>query len=54
MATDNFILLPFFYGALWFLLPGKEAAMGFIVVSLPCTAYQCGSFIALQMGGFIS
>ncbi|MBC7687595.1 MAG: hypothetical protein H7211_05390 [Aquabacterium sp.] len=27
--------------------PGKEAAMGIIVVSLPCTAYQCGSFIGM-------
>ena len=54
MATDNFILLPFFYGALWFYCPGKEAAMGIVVVSLPCTANQCGSFIALQVGGITS
>ena len=29
-----------------FYCPNKETAMGIIVVSLPCTAYQCGSFIA--------
>ena len=29
-----------------FYCPGKDAAMGIIVVSLPCTAYQCGSLIA--------
>ena len=28
MATDNFILLPFFYGALWFLLPGQRSSNG--------------------------
>jgi len=27
--------------------PGKEAAMGIIVVSLPCTTYQCGTLIVL-------
>ena len=27
--------------------PGKEAALVSIVVSLSCTAYQCGSFIVL-------
>ena len=27
--------------------PGKEAAMGIILVSLPCTAYLCGSLIVL-------
>ena len=27
--------------------PNKEAAMGIIVVSLPCTAYLWGAFIAL-------
>ena len=29
----------------YFHCPGKEAAMVSIVVSLPCTAYLCGSFI---------
>ena len=29
-----------------FYCPGKKAAVVIIVVSLPCTAYQCGSFIA--------
>ena len=28
--------------------PNKEAAMGIIVVSLPCTAYQCGSLTAFE------
>ena len=27
--------------------PGKEAALGIIVVSLTCTTYQCGSLIVL-------
>ena len=27
--------------------PGKEAALVSIVVSLTCTAYQCGALIAL-------
>ena len=27
--------------------PGKEAAMGVIVVSLPCTPYLWGALIAL-------
>ena len=30
-----------------FFCPGEEAAMGIIVVSLPCTAYHCGSLIVL-------
>ncbi|MBC7688176.1 MAG: hypothetical protein H7211_08355 [Aquabacterium sp.] len=30
--------------------PGKEAAMVIIVVSLPCTAYLCGTLIALLAG----
>ena len=29
-----------------FFCPNKEAAMGIIVVSLPCTAYHWGAFIA--------
>ena len=29
-----------------FYCPGKDAAMGIIVVSLPCTAYQYGALIA--------
>ena len=30
-----------------FFCPNKEAAVGSIVVSLPCTTYQCGTFIVL-------
>ena len=30
-----------------FYCPNKEAAMGIIVVSLPCTSYQRGSLIVL-------
>ena len=29
-----------------FFCPNEEAAMGIIVVSLPCTTYLCGSLIA--------
>ena len=31
----------------FFYWPGKEAAMGIIVVSLPCTAYHWGTLVAL-------
>ena len=34
------------YGGLLYYCPGKEAALGIIVVSLPCTAYLCGTLIA--------
>ena len=27
--------------------PGKEVALGIIVVSLPCTSYLCGALIVL-------
>ena len=30
-----------------FYCPGKEAAMGILVVSLTCTAYLCGALIVL-------
>ena len=29
--------------------PNKDAAMGIILVSLPCTAHLCGSLIVLQV-----
>ena len=29
-----------------FFCPGEEAALGIIVVSLPCTAYLCGALTA--------
>ena len=45
------------YGCVWVIMllfytilsncPGKEAALVIIVVSLPCTAYHCGSLIVL-------
>ena len=40
----NFNLLKM-HGCLY--CPGKAAASVIIVVSLPCTTYQCGAFIAL-------
>jgi len=40
--------------ALAYYCPGKEAAMVSIVVSLPCTAYQCGAFITFWYSPFIN
>ena len=44
-----FIRLLIIHGLLLIALfcPGKEAALGIIVVSLPCTAYLYGAFIKL-------
>ena len=36
-----------FYGVNKNCCPGKEAALGIIVVSLTCTAYLCGSLIGI-------
>ena len=45
---DNFSIdNGFINGRIYFYCPGKEAALVIIVVSLPCTAYQCGSLIVL-------
>ena len=40
-----FYLVSFFFHTCYNYWPGKEDAMVIIVVSLPCTAYLCGSFI---------
>ena len=40
-------LVSFFFHTCYNYWPGKEDAMVIIVVSLPCTAYLCGSFIVL-------
>ena len=49
MAMDNFILLPFFYGALWFLLPGQRSSNGHHRCVTPLYRVPMGSFYCAML-----